>query len=56
MNNAPCYECQLRTLGCHDKCEKYQYYKLKNEEMKKKQQETKAYYGTGWCFFHKRKK
>ena len=31
-----CLNCQERYLGCHDRCEKYQAAKEKNEEMKKK--------------------
>ncbi len=32
MVKAPCQGCQVRHLGCHGTCEKYQEYKTKHEE------------------------
>lgn len=28
IKNAPCYKCELRTVGCHSKCDKYKLWKI----------------------------
>ena len=32
---SPCYACEDRKPGCHDKCDKYQDFKEKNDALKK---------------------
>ncbi len=29
---APCKDCQERELGCHDRCEKYQAFRVERQE------------------------
>ena len=35
-NNAPCMNCDKRTMGCHSTCEAYKNFKLNNEVFKEK--------------------
>ena len=34
--NAPCKDCERRTLGCHSTCEEYKAYDAKNAERRDK--------------------
>jgi len=53
--NVPCKDCELRTLGCHIKCERYKDWKIEREKhilkrYKEKKNKTAIdevqYYGT----------
>ena len=39
MNVTPCKNCQDRTLGCHDKCEKYIEWKAERQKILDKKNE-----------------
>lgn len=34
MNNAPCYGCETRVIGCHSNCQSYIDYSKEREELR----------------------
>ena len=43
LSNNPCYKCAERKVGCHGKCEKYQEWNKKREELRQKIYKEKLY-------------
>ena len=39
MKNAPCYNCQNRQIGCHNKCQNYLDYQAENNAVRDKRRE-----------------
>lgn len=39
--DVPCFKCELRTVGCHSKCEQYKLFKVEVERRKEKIRKSK---------------
>lgn len=54
----PCKDCKDRYLGCHDRCEKYQQFKKRNDEIREKERREKLINFEYWATtkIHKNKR
>lgn len=54
----PCKDCKDRYIGCHDRCEKYQQFKKRNDELREKERREKLINFEYWATtkIHKNKR